>query len=100
MDIALTGGAIALVIVLYCLAEILKATLLKDESKRALLPIICGLLGALIAVVIYSFSPEVLGCKDYLNAVVVGAISGFAATGANQVYKQLKKNMSEATSDE
>ena len=28
---------------------------------------------------------------DYINAVAVGAVSGLAATGVNQVYKQAKK---------
>ena len=28
---------------------------------------------------------------DYITAVAVGIVSGLAATGANQVYKQLSK---------
>lgn len=45
-----------------------------------------GVLGALGMNIMPDFP-----AADYINAVAVGMVSGLAATGVNQVYKQAKK---------
>lgn len=85
---------LALVLVLYCVAEILKALFIKTDERRKIIPVICGLLGAVAAVGIFMVQPYLLNCANILDAVICGIISGFAATGANQVYKQIKKDAS------
>lgn len=87
---------LAFVLVLYCIAEIMKVAFLKTDEQRKLLPVVCGLLGAIAAVGVFMIQPELLNCTNILDAVICGIISGFAATGANQVYKQLKSDTSSA----
>ena len=91
---------LALVLILYCVAEILKVTFMKTDNRRSLLPVICGLLGACGAVAIFVLYPGLMNCANVLDAVICGIISGFAATGANQVYKQIKKDTTSITIDE
>ena len=50
-----------------------------------------GLLGALGMNIMPDFP-----ATDYINAAAVGMVSGLAATGVNQVYKQAKLQMQEA----
>ena len=90
----------AIALILYCIAELLKATCFKSDSMRAILPVTCALLGAVICVVLYLVHPGAIPGEDILTAAAEGIVSGLTATGANQVYWQLKKNVKEANSDE
>lgn len=86
MDITSLGFAAIPAITVICLlaAEAIKATSLDNKW----LPIICGVLGAILGVVEYVIDPITIS-GDILTAVAVGIVSGFAATGINQVVKQL-----------
>lgn len=55
------------------------------------IPVICGLSGLLLGVVGFYTMADFPG-NDIVEAMAVGIASGFAATGVNQVYKQLKKD--------
>ena len=88
VDVAPAAG---IVVFMYLLAEILKRTILKNSDLVAILPFLCGLCGAIIAVILYYVDPSILGVNDMLSSVVTGACSGLVATGANQVYKQFYK---------
>ena len=55
-------------------------------------PVITGTLGAMLASVIFKVYPDMIAANDYFTAIAIGIASGFAATGVNQIYKQLKKN--------
>ena len=63
----------------------------KNEKLDSFIPVICGLLGAVLGVIAFITLPDYIGAANWLCAVAIGIISGFAATGANQVIKQLKK---------
>lgn len=53
------------------------------------LPVLCGVIGGVLGVIaLYTGLPD-FPAKDPLTAFAVGTMSGLAATGANQVYKQL-----------
>lgn len=54
------------------------------------IPVICGVTGAILGVVGLYVMPD-FPAKDIVNAIAVGIVSGFAATGINQVYKQATK---------
>lgn len=54
------------------------------------IPVICGLLGATLGVPAMLIMPD-FPATDYITAVAVGIASGLAATGVNQVIKQLTK---------
>lgn len=53
------------------------------------LPVICGVLGGILGVVGMFYMPG-YPATDIITAIAIGIISGLAATGADQVYKQLK----------
>ena len=80
----------AITILSFLIAQVVKATSLDNKW----LPVICGTVGAILGVVGMFFVPD-FPAPDILTALAVGAVSGFAATGANQVYKQLKGGTNE-----
>lgn len=80
----------SIAIVLFALAEILKGTVLKNNSDlRAVIPYACAIIGAIAAAVMFAIDPSLInGASNIGDAVVSGAISGLVATGAHQIYKQ------------
>lgn len=89
MDISSLGVAsvAAITVICFLVAQVVKATSLDNKW----LPVICGALGGVLGpVALYYHIPE-FPATDYFTAVAVGIVSGFAATGINQVYKQLNK---------
>ncbi|MCQ5146638.1 phage holin family protein, partial [Enterocloster bolteae] len=57
-----------------------------DEWIPVIMAVVGGILGALGMGIIPDFP-----ASDYITAVAVGAVSGLAATGVNQMYKQMNK---------
>lgn len=86
MDINIMGitGVAAIVVICYLLAEAIKATKLDNKW----LPVLCGVFGGALGVVAMYIMPE-YPASDYITAVAVGIVSGLAATGADQIAKQL-----------
>lgn len=83
MDFGITGIAV-ITVICYLIAEFIKATALDNKW----LPAICGALGGVLGYVAMLIMPEYPGA-DPLTAIAIGVVSGFAATGINQTYKQL-----------
>ena len=71
-------------------AQAVKATNLDNKW----LPVICGVLGGILGVVGLYWIPE-YPAQDIITAIAVGIMSGLAATGVNQVYKQLSGEKTE-----
>ena len=88
MDITNLGIAAMPAITILCLliGKIVKATALDNKW----LPVICGVCGAVLGVVGMFTMPD-FPAHDLLTSAAVGVVSGFAATGAHQVVKQLKQ---------
>ncbi len=78
----------AITVICYLAAQVVKATALDNKW----LPVICGVLGGVLGVVCLALGIPDFPASDYVTAVAVGIVSGLAATGANQVYKQLKSD--------
>ena len=78
----------AITVICYLAAQVVKATALDNKW----LPVICGVLGGVLGVVCLALGIPDFPASDYVTAVAVGIVSGLAATGANQVYKQLTQN--------
>ena len=84
MDFGIVGvGAITVLCLL--VAQGIKATKLDNKW----LPVICGVVGLILGVSGMYVMPD-FPANDPITAAAVGVVSGLAATGANQVYKQLK----------
>ena len=77
-------------VICYLAAQAVKATNLDNKW----LPVICGVLGGLLGVVGLYWIPE-YPAQDIITAIAVGIMSGLAATGVNQVYKQLSGEKTE-----
>ena len=78
-------------IFIYFVAEFLKKLVLKDDKQKRWLPFICAMLGIVIAIAIYFFYPKGSMATNVIEAFATGALSGFAATGFNQLFKQFAR---------
>jgi len=85
MDLGIASVA-GITVICYLAAMAVKAT----EVDNKWLPVICGLIGGILGVVGMFYMPD-FPAADIINAVAIGIVSGLAATGINQVYKQLTK---------
>lgn len=77
------------VIVVICYIAITAIKTTKINSK--FYPLISCILGALLAAAMFFIFPEFIGAATLTAAIISGAVSGLAATGTNQVFKQLLK---------
>lgn len=87
MDFGIASVA-AVTVICYLAAQVVKATALDNKW----LPVICGVLGGALGAACLALNILNFPATDYITAVAVGIVSGLAATGANQVYKQLSKS--------
>lgn len=86
MDFGIASVA-AITVICYLAGLIAKALPLDDRY----IPIVCGVCGAVLGVAgLYLGLPD-FPASDPVTAVAVGIVSGLAATGVNQVFKQLGK---------
>ena len=77
----------ALVVICYLAAEGLK--LIKDGALKTYLPVMCGVLGGILGIICYAVYPDFISASNLFEAIAIGIVSGLAATGINQIYKQL-----------
>lgn len=80
-----------LVILIYVVVEILKKTVLKTDKSRRHIPLVCCIVGIITGVTIFCIWPNVMACSNVLEAIAMGGLSGFAATGCNQLYKKYSR---------
>lgn len=75
----------AITVICYLAAQAAKATRLDNKW----LPVICGVLGGVLGAAALYLTPD-FPAGDILTAIAVGIVSGLAATGINQVFKQFQ----------
>lgn len=78
-------GVAAISVIAYMLGELVKVTRLDNKW----IPVICGLSGGMMGAAGMYLIPE-FPAGDMVTAIAVGIVSGLAATGANQIAKQIK----------
>lgn len=78
----------AIVVMCYLAGVICKT--IGNEKLDKFIPVICGTLGAILGVVIFLTIPNFIPAENWAVAVSIGIVSGFSATGINQIWKQLK----------
>ena len=88
MEFSLFGiiGVAAISVICYLVGMMGKVAPLEDKY----IPVVCGLSGAILGVVGFFVMPD-YPANDIITAIAVGIVSGLAATGANQIYKQFTK---------
>lgn len=86
MDVSSLGitGVAAITVICLLIGQGVKASGLDNKW----IPIVCGVFGGVLGVAGMFIMPE-FPATDYITAAAVGIVSGLAATGANQVFKQL-----------
>lgn len=83
-------GIPTITVISYVLVEIIK----KIINKRYL-PIVSGIIGGLLGLLMYVLKIEIMPSKDIISSLAIGIISGLASTGTDQIKKQLNKNKGE-----
>lgn len=78
---------VAITVIVYIIGLGVKATRLDNKW----IPVICGLCGIALGILALMIGMPDFPATDYLTAAAVGGASGLAATGADQVVKQLKQ---------
>lgn len=78
-------GVAAITIICYLIGEIAKAVPIDNKW----IPVICGICGLALGIAGMFIMPD-FPAGDYITAAAVGIVSGLAATGADQIMKQLK----------
>ena len=78
------AGVAAITVICYLVGEGVKVSGLGSKF----IPVIVGVAGGVLGVIGYKIMPD-FPATDILTAVAVGIVSGLAATGVNQVVKQL-----------
>lgn len=84
MEILGITSVATITVICYLAAEMVKATVLNNKW----LPIICGVIGGILGITALYVMPD-FPAQDILSAAAVGVVSGLAATGADQIFKQL-----------
>ena len=86
MDLSSLGitGVAVITVICVLVGQAVKVPGLDNTSSTVIVGAAGGVLGVVGMLVMPDFP-----ATDYLTAVAVGIVSGLAATGINQVYKQL-----------
>ena len=89
LDIASFGiaGVAAITVICYLIGLIVRASGLDNKW----IPIICGIAGLVLGIVAMIIMPD-FPATDYITASAIGVVSGLAATGVDQVVKQLSNS--------
>ena len=85
MDLGIANVAVITALV-YIVGLGIKATKLDNKW----IPVVCGICGICLGIVALVTGVPDFPANDYMTAAAVGGVSGLAATGIDQVVKQLK----------
>ena len=80
-----------IVICCYLVGEIYKVLFKTRQDLFKLIPILVGVVGGILGVLIYYTEPKLLFNADSVwTSLGIGIVSGISSTGTNQIIKQLK----------
>ena len=81
------ANVVAITIIVYIIGLGIKAT--KVDNKW--IPVICGVAGIVLGIVALYIGVPDFPATDPMTAAAIGGASGLAATGADQILKQLNQ---------
>lgn len=87
MDSLGIASVAAITVICYLIGLVFKAI---PKFTDNFIPIIMGIAGAVLGIVGMHVMPD-FPATDIVNALAVGVVSGLAATGVNQIGKQISK---------
>ena len=88
MDILGVTGVAVIAVICYLVGMGLKAWDKFDDRK---IPVLMGICGAILGAVAFYFAKNIIPADDLITAIAIGIVSGFTATGINEVWKQSQK---------
>ena len=88
-----------IVTVVYTLVSMIKKETKSNERLLTKLPIIAATIGAILGVIGFYAAPAIIPADNIFTALLIGVSSGLAATGTNQIFKQLGKKDEEDKDD-
>ena len=90
MDVTMFGIAnvVSITALCYLAGLVVKATKWNNDKY---IPIACGTVGLALGIVALYLGVSDFPAADPLTAAAVGTVSGLAATGLNQAFKQITK---------
>lgn len=80
-----------IVSVVYGGLTLLKKATGGNEKVLRFLPLIAAAAGAVLGIIAFFALPAIIPAGDAFTALLIGGASGLAATGTNQIFKQLSK---------
>ena len=89
MDLIQTIRVPVIVSIVYGLLAMAKSAI-KSERFNHFIPLLAAMLGAVLGLILWIGMPELIPATNACAALIIGAASGWAATGAHQTGKQLK----------
>lgn len=90
MDLTEITSVPVIVTVVYGLLTLYKHCITSEKLTK-IIPLLAVLLGTVLGIVFFYASPELIPAKNVVFAALIGGVSGLAATGTNQIFKQLTK---------
>ena len=84
MDFGIAND-VAITVLVYIGGLLVRSTKLDNKW----IPAFCGVFGVLLGIVAFAIGMPDFPAADYINAAAIGGASGLAATGIDQVAKQL-----------
>lgn len=80
-----------IIITVYWIFNLYKFIVKNKDKYVRLIPILSAPLGGALGLLIYFAAPSFLPTDNVVMAFMIGGASGLAATGTNQIFKQLTK---------
>jgi hypothetical protein len=80
-----------IVAIVYVSTIALKKSVNYNETMLRFVPLIAALLGSSLGIIAFFATPEIVPASNVWVAILIGLASGLAATGTNQVFKQITK---------
>lgn len=89
-----------IVSVVYGGIALLKKATGSSEKVLRLIPLIAAAFGAVLGIVAFFATPELIPASNAFVAILIGGASGLAATGTNQIFKQMTKDKENKAGDD
>lgn len=86
-DVGISGIA-SITVMCYLVGLVVKLT---PWDNNKVIPVVCGITGVVLGLLWFGFGWTGFPASDPITAAAIGAVSGLAATGADQIYKQTKQ---------
>ena len=76
----------------YGIIELLKRFVFCENEKfRKFIPLLAAMMGAIITLIVFLVSPDLIPATSWYSSILIGLASGLSSVGINQIKKQAEK---------